>query len=119
MPTMLPDGRRLGAHLSVANGLVKAADRAHEIGASALQIWGDNPRAWRRRQGRPPDQAAFRARLTELDLGPVAIHASYLVNLATTDDASFEQSVDLLVSELRGAPGYHGRFVNVHVGSHL
>jgi len=60
---MLPDGRRLGAHLTVASGLVKAVDRAHEIGASALQIWGDNPTTWRRRQEPPADQAAFRIRL--------------------------------------------------------
>ncbi|MFL5717108.1 MAG: deoxyribonuclease IV [Chloroflexota bacterium] len=116
---MLPDGRRLGAHLGVAGGLVKAVDRAHEIGATALQIWGDNPTAWRRRQGPPADQATFRARLTEFDIGPVAIHASYLVNLAGTDETSFERSVDLLVSELQAAPGYLARFVNVHVGSHL
>jgi deoxyribonuclease-4 len=118
MPPMLPDGRRLGAHLSLASGLVTAVDRAHEIGATALQIWGDNPTSWRRRQEPPADQAAFRDRLTELDVRPIAIHASYLVNLAGTDDDAFERSVDLLASELRAAPGYLGRFVNVHVGSH-
>ena len=115
---MLPDGRRLGAHLPLATGLVKAVDRAHEIGATALQIWGDNPTTWRRRAEPPADQAAFRARLDELDIGPIAIHASYLVNLAGVDQGAFDQSVGLLASELRAAPGYRGRFVNVHVGSH-
>ena len=33
MPRMLPDGRRLGAHLPLGDGMVKAVDRAHEIGA--------------------------------------------------------------------------------------
>ena len=118
MPRMLPDGRRLGAHLALAAGMVKAVDRAHEIGAQALQIWGDNPTAWRRRLEPPADQAAFRSRLVELDIGPVAIHASYLVNLAGPEEDLFGRSVGLLASELRAAPGYLGRFVNVHVGSH-
>src|SRR4249919_327340 len=118
MPPMLPDGRRLGAHLTVASGLAKAVDRAHEIGASALQIWGDNPTTWRRRQEPPADQAAFRVRLVELDIGPIAIHASYLVNLAGPDEDTFGRSIQLLASELQAAPGYLGRFVNVHVGSH-
>jgi deoxyribonuclease-4 len=118
MRRMLPDGRRLGAHLPLATGMVGAVERAHEIGASALQIWGDNPTAWRRRLEPPADQAAFRARLVELDIGPVAIHAPYLVNLAGPEDDLFGRSVALLASELRTAPGFSGRFVNVHVGSH-
>jgi deoxyribonuclease IV len=82
MPRMLPDGRRLGAHLPLGDGMVKAVARAHEIGATALQIFADNPTAWRRRAEPPPEQPAYRARLAELDIRPVAIHASYLVNLA-------------------------------------
>ena len=118
MRRMLPDGRRLGAHLPLAAGMVKAVDRAHEIGAQALQIWGDNPTAWRRRLEPPADQAAFRARLVELDIAPIAIHASYLVNLAGPEDDLFGKSIGLLAAELRAAPGYLGRYVNVHVGSH-
>ena len=118
MLMMLPDGRRLGAHLPLGAGMVKAVDRAHQIGASALQIFGDNPTAWRRRLDPPAEQEAFRARLAEFDIRPVAIHASYLVNLAGPDDAFFGRSVSVLASDLRAAPGFAGRFVNVHVGSH-
>jgi deoxyribonuclease-4 len=115
---MLPDGRRLGAHLPLGGGMVKAVDRAREIGASALQIFADNPTAWRRRDEPPAEQAAFRARLADLDIRPVAIHASYLVNLAGPEEDSFGRSVGVLASDLRAAPGFSGRFLNVHVGSH-
>jgi deoxyribonuclease IV len=118
MPRMLPDGRRLGAHLPLAAGMVKAVDRAHEIGAGALQIFADNPTAWRRRVEPPVEQPAFRARLAELDIRPVAIHASYLVNLAGPEEEFFGRSVSVLATDLRAAPGFTGRFVNVHVGSH-
>src|SRR6185295_18704313 len=114
----LPDGRRLGAHLPLGDGMVKAVDRAHEIGAGALQIFIDNPTAWRRRQDPPAELPAFRSRLTEHDIRPVAVHASYLVNLAGTEEDFFGRSVGVLASDLRVAPAFAGRFVNVHVGSH-
>lgn len=98
--------------------MVKAVDRAHEIGAGALQIFADNPTAWRRRLEPPAEGPAFRARLAELDIRPVAIHAPYLVNLAGPQEDFFGRSVAVLASDLRAAPGFRGRFVNVHVGSH-
>jgi deoxyribonuclease-4 len=118
MVRMLPDGRRLGAHLPLGKGMVRAAERAHAIGANALQIFGDNPTAWRRRTEPPGEQAAFRERIAALGIGPVAVHAAYLVNLAGPDARFFERSVAVLAQDLRSAPGFGARFVNVHTGSH-
>jgi deoxyribonuclease IV len=118
MPRMLPDGRRLGAHLPLGDGMVKAVDRAHEIGADALQVFVDNPTAWRRRQQPPAELPAFRARLADHGIRPLAVHASYLVNLAGVDEDFFGRSVGVLASDLRAAPSFSGRFVNVHIGSH-
>lgn len=115
---MVPDGRRIGAHLPVGSGHVRTAERAHEIGATALQVFSDNPSAWRRREGLPEDLPAYRERLTAHEIGPVAIHASYLINLAGPDDDFYERSVALLASELSVAPAYGATFVNVHIGSH-
>lgn len=118
MPSMLPDGRRLGAHLPLGTGMVRAVERAHEIGATALQVFADNPTAWRRRAAPPVEQPAFRQRLEALDIGPVAIHAAYLINLAGPDPDFHEKSIAMLAHELRTAPGFRARFVNVHIGSH-
>ncbi|HUP54316.1 MAG TPA: deoxyribonuclease IV, partial [Methylomirabilota bacterium] len=116
---MLPDGRRLGAHMPLATGMVKAVDRAREIGASAMQIFSDNPTAWKRRAEPPRELAAFRDGLRRFDIGPVSIHASYLVNLAGSNQESFERSIGLLAHELRHAARFGARFVNVHIGSHV
>jgi deoxyribonuclease-4 len=115
---MLPDGRRLGAHMPLGTGMVRAVERAAEIGASTMQIFGDNPTAWRRRAEPPREQQAFRERLVAHDIGPVAIHAAYLVNLAGPDPDFFERSVGVLVGDLRSAPGFMARYLNVHTGSH-
>jgi deoxyribonuclease-4 len=98
--------------------MVRAADRAAEIGASAIQIFSDNPTSWRRRFTLPGELPAFRERLTEQGIGPLAIHAPYLVNLASPDANDHRRSVEVLVNELRVAHAYGARFVNVHVGSH-
>jgi deoxyribonuclease IV len=115
---MLPDGRRLGAHLPLGGGMVAAADRAHAIGLDTVQIFGDNPTAWRRRTGPPRELPAFRARAAALDLAPIAIHAPYLINLAGPDDEFYARSVAVLGNELAVAPGFGARFLNVHTGSH-
>jgi deoxyribonuclease IV len=119
MQPMLPDDRRLGAHLPLASGMIKAVDRAREIGADAMQIFTDNPTAWKHRAAPPRELAVFRERLRAFDIAPISIHASYLVNLAGSNAPSVERSIEMLAHELRHAPAFGARFVNVHIGSHL
>ena len=71
----LPGGRRAGPHLPMGMGLVRVVERAAEIGASTIQIFSDNPTAWRRRADPPPEAEAFRQRLVDLDIGPISINA--------------------------------------------
>src|SRR5438034_901641 len=118
MATMLPDGRRLGAHLPVADGMVKAAERAVEIGASTLQVFSDNPTAWDRRGESSPEIPAFRDLLARHDIAPLVIHGSYLINLAGDDDAFHEGSVRLLAAELEAARRFKASYINIHAGSH-
>lgn len=98
--------------------MVKAVDRARDIGATAIQVFGDNPTAWRRRPEPPKESPAFRERLAQHGIGPVAIHAAYLVNLAGPQDDFYERSIDVLVADMRAAWAFAGRYVNVHIGSH-
>jgi deoxyribonuclease-4 len=98
--------------------MVRAVDRAHAIGADALQVFIDNPTAWKRRAEPPVELPAFRERLAALGIDRVAVHASYLVNLAGPSEDLFERSVALLAHELAAAPDYGARLVNVHIGSH-
>jgi deoxyribonuclease IV len=115
---MLPNGRRIGAHLPLGGGMVKAADRAAGIGASALQVFCDNPTSWSRRPTLPRELPAFRDRLAAHDIAPLAVHAPYLVNLAGPPGDTRRRSVDVLANELRVAAAYGAAFVNVHIGSH-
>jgi deoxyribonuclease IV len=115
---MVPHRRRLGAHLPVSAGMQWTLDRAVTIGADALQIFSDNPTAWRRRREPPAGLATFRRGLAARGIRPLAIHASYLINLPGPDEATYQRSIDLLAHELAAAPTYGATLVNVHIGSH-
>ena len=97
---------------------MKAARRARQIGATALQIFSDNPTAWRRRPAPPANAPEFVAYLAAHDIAPIAIHASYLINLAGSAEPFASQSRDGLIYELRRAPDFGARYVNTHIGSH-
>jgi deoxyribonuclease-4 len=114
-----PEGApRVGIHLGVATGLMKAARRARQIGATALQVFSDNPTAWRRRPEPPARAPEFVAYLAAHDIAPIAIHASYLINLAGIREPFASQSRAGLLYEMQRAPAFGARYVNTHIGSH-
>lgn len=111
-------GRRIGPHLQLTMGLRRIPERALEVGAGTIQIFIDNPTAWRRRTAAPPELPAFRGRLADLDIGPLAVHGPYLVNLAGPEPGFWDRSVATVAGELEAGRAYGAAFVNFHVGSH-
>ena len=109
---------QVGIHLGVRTGLLKAGRRARQIGATALQIFSDNPTAWRRRSEPPPDAARFVEYCAAEGIQPVAVHASYLINLAGAAEPFAAQSLAGLIHEVQRAPAYGASLVNTHIGSH-
>jgi deoxyribonuclease-4 len=112
------DAPRVGLHLGVGRGLLPAARRSRQIGARALQIFSDNPTAWRRRPEPPPDADAFIAYAAREGIDTISIHASYLINLAGSAEPFVAQSRAGLITEMQRAPSYGAFLVNTHIGSH-
>jgi deoxyribonuclease-4 len=98
--------------------MVRAVERTVAIGSTAIQVFSDNPTAWRRRAAPPADLPAFRVALAEHDVAPLVIHGPYLLNLASPDDPLWERSIATLAGEMRTAATWGAAFVNVHMGSH-
>lgn len=116
--TWPPGAPAVGLHLGVHDGLLRAARRSRQIGARALQVFSDNPTAWRRRPEPPPDAPEFVAYCASNGIERVAIHASYLINLAGSAEPLASQSIEGLSHELSRAPDYGATLVNTHIGSH-
>ena len=107
----------LGGHCS--GGIKKALDNAHSFGMDAVQLFVQSPRAWRFPDHDPADLQAFRVRREELGTGAVAVHALYLLNLASPKEDFYEKSVTTLRSTVDTACAIGAEAVVFHVGSHL
>jgi deoxyribonuclease-4 len=106
-----------GAHCS--GGIKGALDRAIEIGADAVQLFAQSPRAWRFPEHAEEDLARFRERRAEAGIGAVLVHALYLCNLATPDEVVYGKSVDTMRATMDAACALDADGVVFHVGSHL
>ncbi|MCP4247037.1 MAG: deoxyribonuclease IV [bacterium] len=110
---------RFGSHLSVAGGLDRAVASAVELSLGSLQVFTANQRQWSPK--RPDTQAiqAFRSANRRAKFGPVVSHASYLINLATSDQKNRTQSIQALGSELDRCAALGIKLCVVHPGAHL
>ncbi len=109
----------VGAHVSSAGRIDKAIDRAIDVGAESIQIFGAAPQMWRRKHHPDEDTEAFRAKMREAKLQASYIHAIYLINLASPDDDLVGKSTDTLTQELDLASRIGADGVIFHVGSHM
>ncbi|UCC68644.1 MAG: deoxyribonuclease IV, partial [Armatimonadota bacterium] len=110
---------RLGVHVPVAGGLVRAARRARSLRCECLQIFTRNPRGWRARSLSHEEVARFRELLNRHDIRPLVIHASYLVNLASPDRALWRRSLRAVAEDMERGALLGARFVVLHPGHHM
>lgn len=109
---------RIGLHVHVAGGYVKAVEHAKAAGCSALQVFSTNPRSYRTM---PIDVGAletFRRLRKEAEIDDCAIHTPYLINLASADPKIAQGSLNLLRNDLTVAARGGMRLVNTHLGSY-
>jgi deoxyribonuclease IV len=106
-----------GGHVS--GGVKAAPERAAEIGANALQLFVQSPRAWRFPNHDPDLLAGFPDRARALGIEATIVHAIYLCNFASPDDELYEKSVATLRSTVDTACAIGADGVVFHVGSHL
>jgi len=110
---------RLGAHESIAGGLYRAFDRAQSVGCETVQIFVKSNRSWAVKPLTEEDVARFRAKAEETGIQPVVGHASYLLNLATPDEALWTKSRDTLIVELERCEALGVPYLVLHPGSHV
>ncbi|MDE1163097.1 MAG: deoxyribonuclease IV [Acidobacteriaceae bacterium] len=109
--------KRIGAHFSTAGGVWTAVDRAVAAGANTLQIFSSSPRTWKSGVVKEADATKLKAARAEHDMGPLAIHASFLINLCSQTESVRESSVAALRAEVQQGLALGAEALVLHPGS--
>ena len=109
----------IGAHVSPAGGPAKAVERGTERRCRAIQIFNQNPRAWKPRDYSETEVADFHSALAGSDVDALVIHAVYLINCASEDDEILAKSLTSLIGSLRAGDRLGSAGVILHPGSAL
>jgi deoxyribonuclease-4 len=107
----------IGAHVSPAGGPAKAIERGVERGCSAIQIFNQNPRAWKPRLYSREEIVEFRAAMAASDVDALLIHAVYLLNCASDDAEIRSKSLRSLIASLQAGSALGAHAVVLHPGS--
>ncbi len=109
--------KRIGVHLGTAGGCWMAVNRAVEAGANTFQIFSSSPRMWKAAAVKPEDAAKMRELRAQHDVGPVAVHASYLINMCSQTETVRANSIGAFRGEVERALALGAEFLVLHPGS--
>lgn len=90
----------IGAHMSIADGFDQAILQADSIGCTTIQIFTKSNRQWRAKPIEEDAVAAFRDAINKTGIAPVVAHATYLINIGSSDGHIRNQSRAALAQEL-------------------
>lgn len=107
---------RLGVHTSIAGGLHRSLERAHELGCNTLQIFCHSPRSWNRPEYSKEEIERFVSLRRSLSLSPLFVHCSYLINLSSPSPDVRERSIGLLAFELEMLRALEADYLVLHPG---
>jgi len=110
---------RLGAHMSIAGGLPRAVERVLEVEGTALQLFVKSSRQWKARPLALEETGTFRNAVEAAGLERhVMAHASYLINLASSNGVLWRRSLEALSVEVDRCAALGIPYLVLHPGSH-
>lgn len=108
-----------GAHMSIAGGYHNALLAAQAHGCSSVQLFTKNSNQWNGKELTDDDIAIFRRTLRATRLKLPLAHDSYLINLASPDEALYRRSLEAFVIEMQRAEALGLRYLVTHPGAHV
>jgi deoxyribonuclease IV len=109
---------RIGIHCFTAGSLERAALKAKELGANTFQIFSGSPRMWRMKAPDPEQVARLNQVREKHELTPLAIHDSYLINLASPPSEIREKSIAGFTGEIERAIVIGAEYLVAHPGNY-
>jgi deoxyribonuclease-4 len=107
----------IGAHVSPAGGPAQAVQRGVERDCRSIQIFNQNPRAWKPTVYSDDQVQEFAAAFADSEVDALLIHAVYLLNCASDDADIRQKSLTSLIASLRAGAALGAHCVVLHPGS--
>ena len=109
---------RIGGHFPISKGLVHALKVTHQSGGNTMQFFTKNPGQWKAREIAEKEAENFIKKAKELDISPLIVHDSYLINLASPGKDLLEKSRRAFIEEIKRAEFLGADYIVTHMGSH-
>jgi deoxyribonuclease-4 len=108
----------LGAHQSIAGGYHKAVETGVETGCQVIQIFTKNTNQWHGTPIAPEEAQRFRAAVAASGVACPLAHDSYLINLASPENALWKKSIEAMIDEVQRAAALGIPWVVSHPGAY-
>lgn len=108
-----------GSHLSISGGMHEAILAARELTMECVQVFTKNQRQWVAPPLSEDTIARWRDAKTKTGITLAVSHDSYLINLASPDDAAWRKSIDAFADELRRCDQLDIPYLVTHPGAHM
>ncbi|MGA2535112.1 MAG: deoxyribonuclease IV [Terracidiphilus sp.] len=109
--------KRIGVHLGTTGGASNSVARAREIGANTFQFFSSSPRMWRAPKVDPQQAERMRSQRAALNVSPLVIHTSYLVNVCSQTETVRANSIAAFRGEIERALDWGAEYLVLHPGS--
>ena len=106
--------------MSAAGGLYKAFKRGDEAGCDSILVFTKSNRQWKAKPITEKDVEKYKKEAAKYkNIHPVAVHASYLINIASPDSELWEKSYQSLKDEVERAAAFAIELLTFHPGSYI
>ena len=108
----------IGAHMSVAKGLDKAAEDVVKIQANTMQFFSRNPRGSSYKNYSDKEIDKFQKIRKERHFGPLLAHAPYTLNLASAQEKVYDFACMVMREDIARMDAIGIVYMVFHPGSH-
>ncbi len=108
-----------GSHLSIAGGMHNALLAAEKLEMTTVQIFTKNQQQWKCSPLAESAISDWTTHRDRLKFRHTVSHDSYLINLASPDEALRKKSIDLFIEEVRRCVILGIPFLVTHPGAHM
>lgn len=104
--------------MSISGGIWKAIERGEALKCEAIQIFTKNQLQWFGKRLSALDIEMFYNEWKKSNVKKIIAHTSYLINLASPENKSYEKSISALIEEIKRCDELGIPYLVMHAGSH-